>query len=236
MLLSEEIQFFFSRFPFLSHVQVFSCKILLVCRLKCPHSCFSFHFHFLVIFCSVYALVVLIFSSCCNQSSSAHFFIKSSNRFIDTSNQFWMLANPRPPSFLDIYCLSTSSLRHRYDFSCSLVHLLKFFSRPLWEWFRVNYVEDTQVVYYYHTPLIVFNTISWCFFSGSWLTASLLKSPRLFSVSWPILIMQSSGWSLFVNLFSSLQVPLPMLCGLFQAHQLQMKSPSPLYSIVFLVL
>ena len=38
------------RFPFLNHVQVFSCENLLVCRLKCPYSCFSSNFCFLVIF------------------------------------------------------------------------------------------------------------------------------------------------------------------------------------------
>ena len=37
-------------FPFFVHVYVFSCEISLVCRLKCPNSCFSFHFGFLLIF------------------------------------------------------------------------------------------------------------------------------------------------------------------------------------------
>ena len=44
-----------------------------------------------------------------------------------------------------------------------------------------------------------------------WLIASLLKSAELFSVFWPILIMQSSGWSQLVLLFPSLQVPLRSL-------------------------
>ena len=35
------------RFPFLNHIQVFSCEVSLVCWLKC---CFSSHFCFLVIF------------------------------------------------------------------------------------------------------------------------------------------------------------------------------------------
>ena len=38
------------RFPFLCHVHVFLCGILLVCRLKCPYCYFSSHFCFLVIF------------------------------------------------------------------------------------------------------------------------------------------------------------------------------------------
>ena len=37
------------RFPFLSHVYVFSCEVSLDSRLKRPQSCFSSHFCFLVI-------------------------------------------------------------------------------------------------------------------------------------------------------------------------------------------
>ena len=54
-------------FPFLSHVQVFSWKILFDCLLKCPYSCFSSYF------CSVDACVVCIVSGHCNQSSSVFF-------------------------------------------------------------------------------------------------------------------------------------------------------------------
>ena len=50
LLLSEEIQFGFLRFSFLSHVQVFSNEISLVCCIKYPYSCFSSNFGFLVIF------------------------------------------------------------------------------------------------------------------------------------------------------------------------------------------
>ena len=42
--------FSFLRFSILSHVQVFSSEISLVCRLKYPYSCFYSHFTFLVIF------------------------------------------------------------------------------------------------------------------------------------------------------------------------------------------
>ena len=54
------------RFPFLSHIQVFSYEISLVCRLKYPYSHFSSHFYFLVIFVllmlviSILLLVVVI--------------------------------------------------------------------------------------------------------------------------------------------------------------------------------
>ena len=45
--------------------------------------------------------------------------------------------------------------------------------------------------YYYHYLLIrVFHiSVSWWFFTGVWVTASLLKSPRLFSLFWLFSIM-----------------------------------------------
>ena len=36
------------RFPFHCHVQISSCEMSLVCRLKCPYNHFSLHFYFLV--------------------------------------------------------------------------------------------------------------------------------------------------------------------------------------------
>ena len=38
-------------------------------------------------------------------------------------------------------------------------------------------------------------SVSWWFFTGVWVTACLLKSPGLFSVFWPFLIMLLFGWS-----------------------------------------
>ena len=46
------------RFTFLSHVQVFSCKISLVCYLK--YNCFSSRFCFLVIFVQLMLVLVLV--------------------------------------------------------------------------------------------------------------------------------------------------------------------------------
>ena len=45
-----------------------------------------------------------------------------------------MLASPLPPSFLDAYSLSTSSL----ECNCSLVHLSKFISSPLQKESRIS--------------------------------------------------------------------------------------------------
>ena len=62
------------RFPFLNHVHVFSCEMLLISRLKFPQSCFSSHFF--SSYCrSVGPRVVSIVSGGCNQSSSALFFV-----------------------------------------------------------------------------------------------------------------------------------------------------------------
>ena len=49
---------FFS-FPFLSHIQVFSCEISPVCRLKNPCSCFSSYLCF-VVFLVLFVLMLLV--------------------------------------------------------------------------------------------------------------------------------------------------------------------------------
>ena len=53
----------------------------------------------------------------------------------------------------------------------------------------------------------VFFSVNWWFFNGVWARASLLKSPGLFSVFWPISIMLWFGWSPLVLLFPSPPVP-----------------------------
>ena len=97
------------RFPFLTHIQIFSLNISLVCRFKCPYHCFSSYFCFLFIFVllmlflSVLVLVALI-------SLPSRFFMESSSRCINASTPSWTLANLLPLSFLDIIvCLRHSS-------------------------------------------------------------------------------------------------------------------------------
>ena len=58
MLLLEVILFLFSNFSFLSHIQIFSCEISLIYRLKYPYYCFSACFCFLVI---VVLLILMLF-------------------------------------------------------------------------------------------------------------------------------------------------------------------------------
>ena len=122
------------RFPLLSHVHVFSCEISLVCRLKCPYSCFSSHFCFLLIFvllmhllfvlilmaviglplCFLCSLLVVVLLSVLFLvaviSLPPGYSIYSSSFCIDASTLSSMMARPLPPSFIDTYCLSTSSL------------------------------------------------------------------------------------------------------------------------------
>ena len=57
--------------------------------------------------------------------------------------------------------------------------------------------------------------VNWWSFTGVWVTASLLKSPGLFSVFWPISIILLFGWSPLVLLFQSRQVSLIILWWLY---------------------
>ena len=73
--------------------------------------------------------------------------------------------------------------------------------------------------------------MSWRSFSGVWVTASLLRCPRLSSVFVPNLPMLCSGW-----FWCSLGSPIPLfsflvLGELFQAQQIQLISASPSSSI-----
>ena len=63
------------KLTFLSHVQVLSCVMLFISRLKCPWSCFPSHFCFLVFCHSVMYRVVSIVSDGRNQSSFVFFYV-----------------------------------------------------------------------------------------------------------------------------------------------------------------
>ena len=89
------------RFPFLSHVQIFSCEISLVCRLKCLHSCLFSHFCFQVIFALLILVLSILFPVV----------VISLPLCIYASTLFWMKASPLPPSFLSTFSLWRLSLR-----------------------------------------------------------------------------------------------------------------------------
>ena len=63
------------KFPFLSHVKVFSSEMLFISRLKRPKSCFSSHFCFLVIVILFVHHVVSIVSDGHNQSTFVLFYV-----------------------------------------------------------------------------------------------------------------------------------------------------------------
>ena len=70
-------------------------------------------------------------------------------------------------------------------------------------------------------------------FTDVWVTASLLKSLGLFSVFWPISMMQLFGWSPLVLLMPSPPVPLLILWWLDPEHHLQLVWMSLECSTVF---
>ena len=97
------------RFPFLSHVHVFSWEMLLISRLKRVQSCFSSYLCFLVIVVLLVLMLSVLFLVAVI-SPSPRFSLYPSSRYIDVPTLFSMLANALPPFFLDTYNLSTSSL------------------------------------------------------------------------------------------------------------------------------
>ena len=106
--------------PFLGHVHVFSCEILLISRLKRPWSCFSSDFCFLVIVVLLVCALSVLFPVAVI-IPSLRFSMKSSNRCIDASTLSLMLTS-HLLSFLDTHNLSMSSLG--YNALCMFISFL----------------------------------------------------------------------------------------------------------------
>ena len=91
---------------------------------------------------------------------------------------------------------------------------------------KVHCSEETLLIIF----LLLWEFFTWAiadgFFTGDWVTASLLKSPGLFSVFWPILVKPLSEWSLICPLISKSSSPFTNLSGSFQLHQLPLISSS----------
>ena len=174
------------------------------------YSCFSSYFCFLAIFVplilvfSVLFLVTVI-------SLFPRFFRQSSCHCIDASTLFSMLVSPLPPSFLETYSLSTSSLVSKV--LCIVMSCLDLWS-ICWSSFLVRFKNGPEYLtrgkthvfiplmifmrcslvstsfsfsyyyfYFYFTPLRVFHiSVSRWSFIGVWVTASHLKSSGPFSV------------------------------------------------------
>ena len=70
------------------------------------------------------------------------------------------------------------------------------------------FISD-HIIYYYYSLIRTFHiSVSRWFFTGVWVTSSLLKSPGLFLVFWPFSTMLSFGWSPLVRQLPSPPVPL----------------------------
>ena len=91
--------------------------------------------------------------------------------------------------------------------------------------------------YYYYLLIRVFHiSVSWWSFTGDWVTASLLKSPGLFSVFCLSLIMLLFGCSPLGHQLPNSPSPLIILSLPCQKRQSQLVLLSPSCSIVFSIL
>ena len=152
------------RFPFLSHIQVFSCEMLLISHLKRPYSYFSSHFCFLVIVILLVFMLSVLFGDC-NQSSSALFYVvfKLSYQCV---NAVVNAGSPLPPSFLDTYSLSTSSMG--YNALCMVISFL-----DLWSIFLSSLIHFRYGLKYLTKGTgFCFIVLSWIAFWFSWDTLS----------------------------------------------------------------
>ena len=95
-------------------------------------------------------------------------------------------------------------------------------SQNLREFVRLIFQDEFWVYYYYSLIRVFHISVRWWCFTGVWVTASLLKSPGLFSVFWPFSIILSFRWSPLVRQLPSPPVPLVILLLLFQTYQLQL--------------
>ena len=127
----------------------------------------------------------------------------------NTSTDSSMMVRLLPPFFCLVESIDVISwmwtLVHSYQVPCSVIHISEFLPCPVKERFKVSYIDIL-------TPLIFHTSVSWGFFTR--VTVSFLKSPGLFSVFWPILVMLLSGWSLLILWFLSLVVPLSNHSGI----------------------
>ena len=113
--------------------------------------------------------------------------------------------------YIYVYIYEKITLLLRCDISFTYLPSILFFGSFLMAaqhlpWKEMERIRMYKIIYYYFfgSLLRVFPTsISrWCL-TGVWVTTSLLKSPRLFSVFWPISVMQWFGWSPLVQSFLS---------------------------------
>ena len=123
---------------------------------------------------------------------------------------FWGLL--QVPLVLLEYCLSIQHFRYVFWLPYLCPKSFGFFCIRLLVCFRVTPSQLLMNYYYYYSLIRAFHiNVSRWFFTGVWVTASLLKSPGLFLVFWPFSIILSFRWSLLVCQLPSPLVPLVIL-------------------------
>ena len=143
----------------------------LVSCLKHPSSCFSSHFCFLVIIVLLFLVLSVLFLVAVINLHPRYVVFESLYRSVNAVFN----AGKSSSSFFSWHIQSVNvisgvlDLLHDHYFSCSVIIIIIIISIYS---FRVFHIS-----------------INWWFFTGVWVTASLLKSPGLFSVFWPFSVM-----------------------------------------------
>ena len=99
------------------------------------------------------------------------------------------------PSFLSCFSWHFCSFLGLLQCLAQLSSSCSVISYVLWQgsYYQLySYYPYYYYFYYYYLSLLrdFHTSISWLFLPGVWVSTSLLKSPGLFSVFWPISIMQ----------------------------------------------
>ena len=92
---------------------------------------------------------------------------------------------------------------------------------------RAFHISVSRWFFIFYSFQSFYTNVSWWYFTWIWVTASLLKSPGLFSVFRLIFVRLSSGRSSFILRFLSLPVPSHILWESIQEDQLQLGSLFP---------
>ena len=122
------------------------------------------------------------------------------------TNFNWYHCHPHVP----LFCSFCSQAMFKYFSIFVLTFIFILWSTVMAKstrW-RVHYYYYYYYYYYYSLIRVFHISVSRWFFTGFWVTASLPKSPGLFSVFWPFSIMLSFGWSPPVHQLPTPPVPL----------------------------
>ena len=136
--------------------------------------------------CMVISLLVLW--SICLSSSLVHF--KNGPEYLTRSSAKVFISLIRFLLYILISSIFLALLRYPFlIFSCISTCLMGSVSNIP----KYLYVSVIIIIIIIYCLRVFHISISWWFFTGVWVTASLLKSPGLFSVFWPFSVMLSFG-------------------------------------------